>query len=577
MNRRRFRFGRVKGTAAIAGLAFAAIVATMVPGVTLTNGTWNSNEWDNSSVGALDCAAANTFKTRAGGKFLTSNTLPAVPANVVDVKGITVTNNGTLMTVDPAGLAPQGTAPSTFYTNPLDAQALGSLQANLTNLIKLPLDTSTGVYNQYAQALNNGKSAGAAGAVNNSGAIALTGATPAAGLPGAASLDLTTLLNSTLTGLGSVAGAAATAKVGFGAVSSSATLDACGAAWSGLATNLVRAYRIASLNAVIGAPLVGTTATTVGTTLGTLQSAINALTALTGPSSLLGTLTSAVTLLAPGAVVSVSVAVDNTALQTLQSLLTTTQTDTATTPLVKVNLAAGTVDVDIAQLVGGLNGRDPNTPLVLSQAAIDRVTAALTTITSRITAATTALVSSAKVNVTILAPVLGGTACIKLVDAPLNAPANTVQLVSVTGCSSGLIGVLGSTLAGVLNVANLGTTILGLVATPLTGPAGLITTGVVTPLANNLVTPLTTLITPVLSTILGPGGLLALVVNEQNAPTLPAGTPPTAASWTVPAGRYEVAALGLQVPSASINIDLARSSVGTSCPVGGNVTPCAGY
>lgn len=584
---------RARVSAAISGAIIVVVVGVALPGAALTNATWNSNEWDNGTVGVIDCAAANSFGTRAAGQFLQPNTLPALPANVVEVKGVTVTNNGTRMLVDPAGLPAQGTPPATFYANPLDASALNSIQVNLTGLVQLPLATSAGVYNQYAQALSNGKSAGAAGAVNNSGGIALTGAPPPASLPGAASLDLTTLLTAALGGLGAGSASLATATVGIGAISSSATLDACAAAYSkNLAANLARAYNIASLDAVITAPIVSTTTTTIGATLTNLQTVVNG---LTGPGgSLLGSVTalvnslSAVTAVAgTTSQVTLGVAVDTTA---LQALLTTTQTDSS--GLVSVNLATGTVDVNLAQLVGGLNGRDPNTQLLLDQVAITKVTTALSSITTALTTAVnsaiTAAINTAQVTLAIkLVVPLVGTECVGLVAATLGAVvAGTSPLVALGSVNSvPCNGLLSSTLATTLNGLGVAASVGALIQPVL---AGLLASGVSAPLVSGVVTPLTTLIAPVIAGILGnttssTGGLVSLVVNEQNAPIGATGPLPNAASWTsIPTGRYEVAALGLQVLAAlggatDVNVDLARSSVGASCPLGGVMAPCAGY
>src|SRR5690606_8410003 len=97
-----------------------------------------------------------------------------------------------------------------------------------------------------------------------------------------------------------------------------------------------------------------------------------------------------------------------------------------------------------------------------------------------------------------------------------------------------------------------------------------------------------------LTGFLGVDGLISLRVNVQNDPA--AGNDPdppatqTYPDWesgplSVPDDRYDVAALSVGVlnvlgPGMNINLELARSSVGVSCAVGGvwdGDGRCAGY
>lgn len=582
------RFGRMKAAGIIAGFSVAAIVATALPGVALTNASWTNNQWDNASLGVLNCSAPNSFKTQGSGTFLQANVLPVPPASIADVKGEDVTNPATGgATPTPANFSPAGSTKldDFTYANPLDVTALGALDADLGNLLQLPLSTTVGVYNQYGQAHDNGTSAGAAGAVNNSGAIALTGVTPPASLPGAASLDLTTLLTSVLGPLGNGVGHLANADVGFGAVSSSATLDACNAAFAKtLVGNLVRSYNIASLNADINSPLVAATVTTATTTVNGLQGTVNGLVGPTG--SVLGSVTGALdsvlgllhSALGVNGNVTIGATVDTT---TLLADLTGSIHDTNN--IVSINLGTGDVTVDIAKLLGGVNGRNANTQLLVDAAAAttltNAVTQAVNSLITTVTADVNALLDAIKltVNITVDTGVLGlGQLCVGATNAPLgDLVSGAVQLTSTPACTTGVSGLLSGVLTTLTSTfgATIGNALL-------TGLAP-VTTGLISGLTTGLVNPLVANVAPILTALLGSGGVLGLVVNEQNAPQGPSGTIPSTFT-SVQAGQYDVGAVGVQVPNAlgagnGINVDLARSSVGVNCPVGGNVAPCAAY
>jgi hypothetical protein len=603
---------RLRAAGGLAGLVAAALVVTSVPA--LTNASWTEAEWAHGDgLGTQTCATATNFQTRGAGRFLGANLLGVPIAAIAAVPGVVATKSGSAASVvTPVGVPPVSGAPAdaNTYANPLNVTLLnGALSASLTNVLELPLSASTpvGAYNQYARAEGSGYSAGASGLVSNSGAIDVTGPVDPANLPTVASFDLHTFTSDILgragltgTDLSNLVAGVANLNLGVGAVASSATLDGCAPAWGGsLASSLARQYLVAGLGLNVGSPLLGDITGSVRTTVTGLQGALNG---LTGNASLLsslqssvsGLLTGALSALGLGAVnVNVTAAADFSG---VTALLGNSYHDANNT--VFVNLSTGTVTVDLAKLLGGVNGLNnlaPNTSLLVNAAVVNTLTTALldalgqfvSAVTAALTTAINAIVINGTVGVTLTALGLNvAQANLTLTNVRLSAltgsglPAGasiTVNALGLVNCTPpispldvvstlvcGLLGTLTTTLTAALP-ALLGTAIHAVVD-PLT--TGLATT--LHNLAGTVTSPIVRLLANLLNGLLGPGGLASVLVNVQNAP-LSGSAPPS--DWTgITAGRYDEAALrigilGLLGAGQDVDVVLARSSVGPNTAI----------
>ena len=155
MNSLANRLRKLRTTGGIAGLTITAIVAAAIPGVALTNASWNDTEFVHGTVGSEDCSTATNFSTRGAGKLL-SGSIGAINLDTLaSVNGVVVNNGASGPSVFPSGATSLG---SDAYANPLQVTALSTIDANLGTLLQLPLNTDAGALNQYAQAHSNGSS-----------------------------------------------------------------------------------------------------------------------------------------------------------------------------------------------------------------------------------------------------------------------------------------------------------------------------------------------------------------------------------------------------------------------------------
>src|SRR5690606_27059244 len=146
-------------------------VAVVVQGAALTDAAWTDDEWVNSTVGTIDCGAAEgMFQTRGEGRVLSGSLLGFDLDALAEAHGMLVTNDGSEVTHTPVGAVPASEPDA--YSDPLSVTALSAVNVNLgQGVLQLPLDNETGVLSQYAQARDNGASAGAAGYVTDGGAV----------------------------------------------------------------------------------------------------------------------------------------------------------------------------------------------------------------------------------------------------------------------------------------------------------------------------------------------------------------------------------------------------------------------
>jgi hypothetical protein len=478
----------------------------------------------------------------------------------------------------------------------------------------LPLETDVGAVNQYGRATATGDSAAATGLVNDSGAIAVD--TVPATMPDWATLKLSNLVR-TATGeaISSLVAGIADVDLSIGAVASSAEVDGCNADYSGdIAANLNRDYLVAGLSSTASTPLVGDLVSTVGSTVTNLAPIVNGLSTSTG---LVTAVTNSINVLV-GPLLnglglgSTQVTIGATAdFSAVTALLDDTLTDP--TGLVEISLSGGTVTVDLAALLGGpdgLNGLDPNTEIVVNDAAITKLTTALTQVldawTTRVLDAVNRAIGLVKLDITATIVLR-----VDLINSNLATITATATNVSLTDLLAGKV-VLNATVSEVVSGGVLGTLIgtscvllgvlcwltTGLISgvasvvevaleSPINGVGQIVGSavyGLLTPLVTTLGASLASVVNPLVSAVASlyrvlfggePGALLSLGVNLQNAPEV--GVNPAPIDWTsgddaITPGQYDIAALRIGVldalgSSTNINLDLARSSVGPNVPV----------
>ena len=585
----------------IAGIAILSVAVATIPGYALTNAAWTEREFDVATVTALQCAGNTDLSSRATSRFL-YGTVGGLPLDsVAGVTGIVSTNNGTTQT--PVAGTPGASAAGTGYAAPLSASAINAAVLAGTSL-SLPLTWPTGIYQQYARALDTGLSNSASGAVSNSGAID----TGAPGLsPGVGSLSLTTL-----PGIGTALGGLATVAVEVGAVASSASLDGCSYAWTGgtpTPVQLNRQYLLSSLRVNATSPTVAALFTTAGSvtnlvradvtgefgtnlTSGEAETAISAsgLGALSASvttgllSPLLNTLNGTLGLLgvslgvngsSPLQAASTIVSVD---LAPVVTLLTSSYND----GFVTVNLATGAITVDVAALSGGLNSRPANTELLTDAElvqVVNRVNAILEGRISAIRAALTTALESATVSVDLTVALKAGTVDVlsvrvgyagtlqQFVDGTATTPLVTVTGPQITVLGSGAVQTIlnnaGITtlLGGILGtVSSVTTTVLDTAqAQAFDELLGTQLDSVLTA-ANGLEDAALVVLAPLLADL---GTLLSLTLNAQPDKANAVGTP----SASPQSDEYFVSALRVGVLNGAtslLNVWLATSSVGAN-------------
>lgn len=619
------RRGSVRAIA-IAGLVSAAVVAQGA--ITPTNASWTDTEWaHDSGVGTVNCAdpADGTFATRGEGRALSGALLGIDLDTVAEARGVEMTNDAARSIethrtiVDP---------PDDAYANPLDVGVLNGEQTSLVDLtfgdlLKLPLDTTTGAVGQYAQAESDGASRGAGGYVSDQGGVFLD--EPATGYPELATLNLTELLNG-LDGLGLVPDLnvgdlladVADASLSTGAVAGRAEVDGCDLAWAGspgtaaysaaLAEDLTRDYVAAAVDLDVETPLVGDLVTNVAGVVDGLESTVNGisgnegfLTDLTGGlTGLLNPLlTNPILELGEIEISSVSAEID---LSAVRSLLTDEVSDSG--GVLTVDIGQGLVHVDTAALLAaaypgeysaGLNGLPPNTNLLADPAILTTLVSALTGALEAWIADVNAALASALDLLTVdIGLEINLEVEAVLVVLPVWVPIGHIA-VDVTGTLADLTTAaeiellpgLGPIVSGLIN-GILAPVLNGLVSGLVSGAGGVVeaalrgtldTLAVVPATVEALVTPIVELVSA-LYTALFLDGVVAVTVNAQNDPA--SGLPEPADWASLEPGRYDVAALRIGVLDGllgenSVHLYLGRGSVGPGCTLASAPAGCPGY
>jgi len=418
-----------------------------------------------------------------------------------------------------------------IHHNPLDVSALGAVNVNATGLtttlsailgVVTPADT--GVVNQFGLAQSDGLSQGASGYVDDSGTVRLQ---PNTGYPTFASLDLKALLTPILGG--SSAGFLANVtnlNLQIGAVMGRAALEQqCNTVINPTGYTLSRDYLLAHLRLVLTSPLVGSLITTLASAVGAVLN-----------NAVVNTLAGAVALLLYGPSGKSQVGIDTS--------LITGQIPSAPTQPIQMNLGAGTVTVDLSTLFSNnadpfgaasspwLSGRAANTALFVDYPLPG---AAIGNFTSGVVASLQGILLDA---VYVEVRPNNGSPWVRY---------SLRSLQSLPGLGSGLI-------TPVINLLN-GVVIGAAVTAAIDAVSGLL---------SSVFGALTTIIN--------------IKLNEQNLPQdnvpNPWGTKAGPGRWSaggaqpLPAGRYDVAALGIHAVNALpagqgvLDLFLARGSVG---------------
>ncbi|PZE27914.1 choice-of-anchor G family protein [Curtobacterium sp. MCBD17_028] len=465
-------------------VAAATTVAVVLPGVAAaiapSTASWTDREWDAGrlSTSALACGTDTDSTATSSSRFLTGTLAGTSVDSTADVEGVTVAKAGTAAaTVDPVtapALDTGGDTTVAAFGNPLQVNALGGLAGlDLTGLgTGLPAG-STGAVNQMATVSSTGATTAASGLVSNSGGVLVTDSTPSADLPEPASLDLTSAL-------GPIANVTSPA-LDVGAVGSSAQLDGCDALedqlWGTSSSSTVdetgavvrpaaladegtvvraaatttdpvrRDYGIASLDLRLRSPLAAALVPNIRTTVnGTIS-------AVTGPS---GSLVQGVVGIVGGLLGSLSLGsaqatIDTAPVTALINGLTGPLTDSTNT--VSVDLSTGTVEVDLAHLLGHaqLDDLPPNTEIVLDPTLLAAVSVDVTTLLTdwvrRVATMIVTTVQASSLTLSVTLQVLGSRLTIALPSgATVGGAAANGGGVTLSGGVLGLVGGLLSSL-----------------------------------------------------------------------------------------------------------------------------------
>ncbi|MDR2973689.1 MAG: Ig-like domain-containing protein, partial [Propionibacteriaceae bacterium] len=250
--------------------------------------------------------------------------------------------------------------PADEKTGSIDVGALSLIGANL-GTVSVPLGDllQVGAVNQYSYAGPNGVSRAASGAVSDAGVVDTSVLTQ---FPANASLDLmkiipsTPLLSSASFHMGAVTGVAALdgAKLADGTTLATSCADLS-------QPDHCRGYNIGDAGMTLTSPIFGTAAQTVNSALGPISSAIN-----TVSSTIINTITSTLQtgLNVLGGNVNIQAGVSVNLQQAVDKVLN----QTVSAGGVSINLAQGTIELDLNQLMG-LNNMPPNTDVFSAEFA----------------------------------------------------------------------------------------------------------------------------------------------------------------------------------------------------------------
>lgn len=568
----------VRGRIAAAGVAAFTAVVVAVTWSSVTDAAWVSNEWvhagdldGQAGMRTVDCAAPDgAYATRGNGRVLSGSALGIDLDTLAQVTGVETTNDGSRAQVSPGTATDSG---EDGYSNPLNVVVLQALELDLTEVLQLPLDNSTGVLGQYGQAQSTGLSSAGAGFVDGTGAISVK---PGGGYPQLGTLRLSSLLDSLGYDLGTVLSGVADVSLEIGAVAGRASLDGCDYMWGAdIEDVLDREYLAAGLVTEIDSPTVGTLSQTVSGLVTTLNGAVAGLVGNGGVASEL--LTGLLGVVDLGVVSSsqseiTGATIDLTA---VSDLATATRSDEA--GAVAVNFGEGTIRIDTAALLAraypdeygnGLNGLDPNTNILDDPAVVEELSEALTEVLADWVDAVDDAVQAALDGLRIEAQLVVSVILLSTVNIAIDASLDELEAGDGINATGGLV------LSGLVNGATglIGPVLAGIIRGALPAVSATLSS------LDLAVDPLVEVVADVYSALFL-DGIVAVTVNAQNDPSTGDAEP---ADWAgLPDGRYDVAALRIGVldalGDADVRLYLGRASVGMTCSIATAEQECAGY
>lgn len=568
----------VRGRIAAAGVAAFTAVVVAVTWSSVTDAAWVSNEWVHAGdpdgqegMRTVDCAAPDgAYATRGNGRVLSGSALGIDLDTLAQVTGVETTNDGSRAQVSPGTATDSG---EDGYSNPLNVVVLQALELDLTEVLQLPLDNSTGVLGQYGQAQSTGLSSAGAGFVDGTGAISVK---PGGGYPQLGTLRLSSLLDSLGYDLGTVLSGVADVSLEIGAVAGRASLDGCDYMWGAdIKDVLDREYLAAGLVTEIDSPTVGTLSQTVSGLVTTLNGAVAGLVGNGGVASelltgLLGVVDLGVVSTSQSEITGATI--DLTA---VSDLATATRSDEA--GAVAVNFGEGTIRIDTAALLAraypdeygnGLNGLDPNTNILDDPAVVEELSEALTEVLADWVDAVDDAVQAALDGLRIEAQLVVSVIPLSTVNIAIDASLDELEAGDGINATGGLV------LSGLVNGATglIGPVLAGIIRGALPAVSATLSE------LDLAVDPLVEVVADVYSALFL-DGIVAVTVNAQNDPSTGDAEP---ADWAgLPDGRYDVAALRIGVldalGDADVRLYLGRASVGMTCSIATAEQECAGY
>lgn len=584
---------RTKAIVAIIGTAAIAIAGF---GIAPSLAGWTRTEYANGPVSSLDCTSGSSFTTNGWAQEIAGQVAGvSLDPSLAGVSGISV-QSGTPHSTVTNGLGASGLSylGSDAWDSALAAGALDSISLGAS--LTLPLSQNTGAETEFARATRAGVATGASGAITTAGGGLVSLQTPSSSAPGVGSIDLDSALSASLgQQLGASAGNLADVSLNVGALGSETTLDSCDSLWQGMtdAASVVRSYVLAKLGLGFDSPLVGTTVTDATTAVTGLTGVLNLLqpagTSVTATSVLsalttaINTTTSPLFALSQTGTPVVSLGITfNPA--TAESVLTST----TTVGPVSIDLATGTITVDLAQLSGlsSLNSQPANTKL-LSSAALSTLigdidSAISTAITSTLktaivntldSASVTAVVNTqialAGINAADLTITIAGTAgqfinpaangepTVSTVTADLSSPALNLLLGALN-----LNTVLGTIVGNLVSplLADLVPALASAVVSPVLATAGTDVASAISTLNTTTLAPVYTAFGAVVTVL---GEAVEVTINAQpDAPTGSVGSPEPATSGEFFESALQVGVLNLGSDTSTLSLFLGSSAVG---------------
>ena len=473
-------------------------------------------------------------RSTASGTFLSGTLLGSLlPSELARI--------GTATASNPGG------APTQTERDALDATVLDALTIDIGGGLQIPVSLAdVGALSSFARAQDGATSQGASGLVTNDGGVGV-GAVGAGEVNSPLTLDLSDIIGGTL------ANELANLTLELGAVSASATSTG-GATPQG-------SYEIVGSRLLLTSNTLAGVTTSVTNLITPLQGAVNGLGGATGTiSSTVGGITGALGTLSPA---DVSVVVNGNLQAAVAPLLTgTLGAGTA----VSIDLATGTIAVDLQQIAGSLNGRPANSPLLtpavitaITTSVTDLIASYTTTLQNTITAALDAVTING--DIVIRVPILGTEAARVTIQGTIGqilGGGGTVTIVAA-GITLPLSGVLRTLLVPLLNG----------VVSPTTGSLGTLITGI----QNQVITPVATVTGPALGLV---NSLIGITINNQTPTPAVAGSQFTETALRLsllPQGPIpELLELNVAEAAVGPNALNAPSAIGAVTPVRGPTT-----